>query len=114
MTANLFAKLEGRFPSDRSRTFIETGDGTIYSYADLMEITARYANLLSGLGVQPGDRITAQADKSAELIFLYLACIRMGAVNQPLNTAYTLSELEYFLRDAEPAIVVCRPQSEAQ
>ena len=40
---------------------------------------------------------------------LYLARVRAGAVFLPLNTAYTLAELEYFLGDAEPAVVRLRP-----
>ena len=39
-----------------------------------------------------------------------LACLRAGAVLLPLNTAYTLAELEYFLGDAEPALTLCRPE----
>ncbi len=40
---------------------------------------------------------------------LYLATVRAGAVYLPLNTAYTLNELEYFISDAEPSMVVCDP-----
>ena len=40
---------------------------------------------------------------------LYLACVRAGAVYLPLNTAYTLNELDYFIGDAEPTLVVCDP-----
>ena len=58
-------------------------------------------------GVKPGDRVAVQVEKSAEAIVLYLACLRAGAVYLPLNTAYTLAELEYFIGDAEPRVVVC-------
>jgi malonyl-CoA/methylmalonyl-CoA synthetase len=54
-----------------------------------------------------------QVEKSAEMILLYLACVRAGAALLPLNTAYTLTELEYFLGDAEPAMIVCGPEKEA-
>ena len=40
---------------------------------------------------------------------LYLATVRAGAVYLPLNTAYTLNELDYFIGDAEPSLVVCDP-----
>jgi malonyl-CoA/methylmalonyl-CoA synthetase len=40
---------------------------------------------------------------------LYLATIRAGGVFLPLNTAYTLAELGYFIADAEPRVVVCDP-----
>ncbi len=51
-----------------------------------------------------------QAAKSPEAVFLYLACLRAGAVYLPLNTAYTLAELDYFFADAEPALIVCGPE----
>src|SRR6202044_1049411 len=61
------------------------------------------------LGVKPGDRVAAQIEKSTDMIVVTLACLRAGAVLLPLNTAYTLAELEYFLGDAEPALTLCRP-----
>ena len=48
-----------------------------------------------------------QVEKSVENLFLYLACLRAGLVYHPLNIAYKASELDYFLADAEPTIVVC-------
>ena len=55
--------------------------------------------------VAPGDRVAVQVAKSVEAIALYLATVRAGAVFLPLNTAYTRSEVDYFLGDAEPTVV---------
>lgn len=107
MTENLFQLFQGRFPADRSRPFIETDDGRTYSYRDLELASGRLARLLSKLGVDAGDRVAVQVDKSAEAVFLYLACLRIGAVLVPLNTAYRRAEIEYFLSDAEPTAVIC-------
>ena len=71
--------------------------------------SAQAANALVALGVKPGDRVAAQIEKSTDVIVVTLACLRAGAVLLPLNTAYTLAELEYFLGDAEPALTLCRP-----
>ena len=60
-------------------------------------------------GVKPGDRVAAQTEKSVPALVLYLATVRAGAVYLPLNTAYTLNELDYFIADAEPSLVVCDP-----
>ncbi len=87
---------------------LEAG-GRRYSYADLMGETARLAGALVELGVKPGDRVAAQVEKSATNLLLYLATVRVGGVFLPLNTAYTLAELAYFLGDAEPALIVCDP-----
>ena len=64
---------------------------------------------IAAAGVKPGDRVAAQVDKSNEALFLYLGCVRAGAVFLPLNMAYTPAELEYFIGDAEPALVVATP-----
>ncbi len=110
MPSYLFAKLAARMPS-ADRTFIETPTGRIITYGDLVEGTGRIARALVARGVRPGDRVAVQVEKSPEAVMLYLACVRAGAVFLPLNTAYTLAELDYFLGDAEPALVVCDPKS---
>jgi malonyl-CoA/methylmalonyl-CoA synthetase len=67
------------------------------------------ANVLVARGVKAGDRVAVQVEKSVANIVLYLATVRAGAVYLPLNTAYTLNELDYFIGDAEPSLVVCDP-----
>ena len=84
-----------------------------YTYADLDETSGRFARALARFGVRPGDRVAAQVDKSPEALFVYLACVRMGAIFLPLNTAYQKGELSYLIGDAEPTVVVGRPQTEA-
>ena len=84
MTENLYDLFRQRFPADRAQPFIETVDGTLYSYGDLEAISGRFARTLMALGVQAGDRVAIQVDKSPEAIFLYLACLRVGAIYLPL------------------------------
>src|ERR1700733_4685114 len=109
MTGNLFARIRAAAP-ERDRTFIETHDGRVITYGDLFDISGRYANVLRAAGVQFGDRVVVQVEKSPECVLLYLACLRLGAVYLPLNQAYTLTELEYFIGDSEPSVVVCAPE----
>jgi malonyl-CoA/methylmalonyl-CoA synthetase len=106
---NLLESLAQRFPADPSRPFLETADGRVFSYADLLAWSARFANGLAQAGVRPGDRVVVQVEKSPFTLFLYLGCLRAGAVYVPLNTAYTDPEVAYFLEDAEPAVVVRSP-----
>ena len=106
--ANLFSRLFDGL-TDTNRLAIEKADGTRISYADLIAQSGRVANVLVSRGVKPGDRVAAQTEKSVEALVLYLATVRAGAVYLPLNTAYTLNELDYFIGDAEPALVVCDP-----
>jgi malonyl-CoA/methylmalonyl-CoA synthetase len=55
--------------------------------------------------------VAAQIDKSPEGLFLYLGAIRAGFSFLPLNTAYQAAELAYFLDNAAPEVVVCRPEA---
>ena len=75
----------------------------------MIDGSGRFANALVALGVKPDDRVAVQVEKSPEALLLYLGCIRAGAVFLPLNTAYTTAELDYFIGDAEPSLVVCDP-----
>ncbi|MGC4026939.1 MAG: malonyl-CoA synthase [Mesorhizobium sp.] len=89
--------------------FIEGTGETVWTYRDMLELSGRLAYTLQACGVRPGDRVAVHVEKSAEALMLYLACIRAGAVYLPLNTAYTLAELDYFIGDAEPRLVVVSP-----
>src|SRR5271170_5168601 len=108
MNANLFSRLFDGL-DDPERLAIETTDGQHISYGDLIARAGQIANVLVDRGVKPGDRVAAQTEKSVTGLVLYLATVRAGAVYLPLNTAYTLNELEYFITDAEPSLVVCDP-----
>ncbi|WFU25013.1 malonyl-CoA synthase [Bradyrhizobium sp. CB1717] len=106
--ANLFSRLFDGL-DDPKRLAIETQDGAHISYGDLVARAGQMANVLVARGVKPGDRVAVQVEKSVANIVLYLATVRAGAVYLPLNTAYTLNELDYFIGDAEPSLVVCDP-----
>jgi len=106
--ANLFSSLFDGI-EDPARLAIETVDGQRISYEELIVRAGQMANVLIDRGVKTGDRVAAQTEKSIPGLVLYLAVVRAGAVYLPLNTAYTLNELEYFITDAEPSLVVCDP-----
>lgn len=91
----------------------ENSGERVLDYAAALELSARFANALAGLGVKPGDRVAVQVPKSIEALVLYLGTVQAGAVFLPLNTAYTVSEIRYFLEDASPRVFVCDPKSES-
>lgn len=111
MNANLYALFESRFPQDRTACCIETHDGLFYSWNDLDRASAKMANLLAGLNLPKDSRIAVQVEKSPEALMLYLATVRAGYIYLPLNTAYREAEIEYFIGNAEPAVVVCAPEN---
>ena len=110
MTANLFNAFKRAFSDTSTRSALSLKDGRTLTYGDLEHAAARIAALLRVEGVTPGDRVAVQVEKSAENVFLYLACLKAGAVYLPLNTAYTDSELDYFFGDAEPKLIICTPE----
>ncbi|WP_299845379.1 malonyl-CoA synthase [uncultured Jannaschia sp.] len=100
--AALFARHEG---SDTP--FLHLPDGTTWTHGAYVARAARLAAVLAGKGVAPGDRVAVQVAKSPDALVLYAACVRAGIVFLPLNTAYTPSELDYFVSDADATLLVC-------
>jgi len=110
---NLFCALRAAFPDDLDAIAVETtlasGAPLHYSWRDLDRMSARIANLLDSLNIPSGSRVAVQVEKSVEAMALYLATLRAGHVFLPLNTAYQSAEIEYFITNAGPAVVVCSP-----
>ncbi len=113
VSQNLYEIFHARFRNHLQNLFLRTPGGKTYTYDDVHAISAQYANTLATRGLKVGDRVAVQVEKSPESVFLYLACLRVGAVFLPLNTAYQTDELEYFLSDAEPTIVVGEPNAQS-
>jgi malonyl-CoA/methylmalonyl-CoA synthetase len=86
-------------------------DGRNVTYAELDDAASSVAGQLIAQGLRPGDRVALQAEKSIEGVMLYLGVLKAGAVFLPLNSAYTPSEIEYFIRDAEPRVFVTDPRA---
>src|SRR5688500_7668521 len=101
--ATWLAELAQRYPD---RLFLRTSAGRRVTYGEMTLLVDRFASALKQRDVQLADRVVAQVEKSTEAIALYLACLRLGAVFVPLNTAYTTAEIDYFLGDADPKIAV--------
>jgi malonyl-CoA/methylmalonyl-CoA synthetase len=113
MNENFFQLLQYAFSRnpDGPALILEGRDDV--TYRQLEAESAAYAALLADLSVRAGDRVLVQAAKSPESVALYLGCLRAGAVYVPINTAYTPSEVTYFLADATPGLFVCDPAAEA-
>jgi malonyl-CoA/methylmalonyl-CoA synthetase len=113
MNENLYTILSAHFPKDAGAPCMMLPDGRAWTYGDVGRASARIAHLLVALGLKPGDRVAAQVEKTPEALVLYLAALRAGMVFLPMNPAYQRHEIDYFLRDAEPGLFVCRPQNRA-
>ena len=112
---NLYARFARVFEANAARVAIRSPGGAAQlTFGELARGAARYANALAALGIEPGDRVTVQVEKSIANVLLYLAVLKVGAVYQPLNTAYTAAEVAYFVEDAEPKLIVCDPARQAE
>ncbi|MDH3351959.1 MAG: malonyl-CoA synthase [Gammaproteobacteria bacterium] len=111
--SNLYARFRESYAGNDDKVVLTTTDGATYSFADIHRQSAQIAELISSLGVERGDRVSVQVRKSPQNLCLYLACLRGGFVYHPLNLGYKSKELEYFIGNAEPALVVCDSENEA-
>ncbi|EBA14660.1 malonyl-CoA synthase [Roseobacter sp. SK209-2-6] len=110
---HLISQLHATCQGQEGRLFAEIPERNPVTFGGLFEGAERYAAALAALGVQPGDRVAVQVEKTIEAIQLYLGTVMAGGVFLPLNTAYTTVELGYFISDARPCVVVCDPAREA-
>ena len=104
MDENLYALFHSRFAPRMDAPCLMDAEGRTLSYRDVDDLSARFAALLRQRGVKPNDRVLVQIEKSIAAVALYLACLRVGAIYTPLNTAYTPAEVDYFIADAAPAL----------
>ncbi len=102
---SLFHHIHQVFRESAGKNCIQASDKT-WSYADLWERTQRTAGSLKAAGIVRGDRIVAQAGKCPELVALYLACLQTGTVYVPMNDSYTSKEVQYFVDDTRPSLLV--------
>ncbi len=106
MTNPLFDRLFGQH-AESEAPFLRLADGAIVTHRDFLNRTAQFAHALTKQGLSAGDRLAAQVEKSPEALVLYAACVQTGVVFLPLNTAYTVDELTYFIENSGAKTVVC-------
>ncbi|WP_417520170.1 malonate--CoA ligase [Minwuia sp.] len=111
MANHLFDRLLGHQATE-DKIFIDVPGGRKISFRTLHQESGQVANALIGMGVEPGDRVAVQVDKSPEALAVYLGVVRAGAIFLPLNTAYTPSEVDYFIGNAAPRVFIGAPAKE--
>lgn len=101
-----------------ARVCLRLPDGAVWHYHEVHRLACGIGAELLRCGASPGDRILVQVEKTPEAVCIYLGCVYAGLVYVPLNTAYTESELLYFVDDADPVLVIrdtrCRLPTEAK
>lgn len=105
MNSSLYASIDRVFESNSDLPCLHTAS-TSWTFGQIRSLTRRTAGALRQLGIQRGDRVLAQGGKCPQSLALYLACLQLGVIYVPLNTAYTRREVDYFIGDTEPAVFV--------
>ena len=106
MANPLYDALFGRHQGNTT-PFIQLADGQVISHSAFVALSAQYAHLFGKFGLEPGDRVAVQIEKSPQSLAVYAACAQAGLVFLPLNTAYTADELSYFVYDSGARLMLC-------
>lgn len=107
--SRLFCRMREAGSKHPNRPILELPDGDVFSWRDFEILSAQYALLLADFGLERGDRVAVQVDKSPEALVLYLACLRSGLVYLPMNPSYQEDEVRHILTDANPKLFVIKP-----
>ncbi|MCH1597163.1 MAG: malonyl-CoA synthase [Pseudomonadales bacterium] len=98
----------------KTTPFLRLLSGQVITHQDFLATGARIANVMVQIGLKPGDRVAVQVEKSPEALAIYAACAQAGLIFLPLNTAYTVDELGYFIENSGASLIVCDAGSEAK
>ena len=107
MAYNIFAAIQVSLKRHADRVVLQIPGGRELTGRQIDNETAILAAVLQKMGVESGSRVSVQVDKGWMNVELYLAVLRIGAVYLPLNSAYTDTEIQYFLMDSEPRLHIC-------
>ncbi|CAN7656998.1 acyl-CoA synthetase [Mesorhizobium sp. LjNodule214] len=109
---NAYVECCGRYTGEDRlalRAISATGDLSEFSFDDLADMSGRAGNLLKDLGVRPGDVVAGMLPRIPELVALVLGTWRIGAVYQPLFTAFGPKAIEHRLGYSGARLVVTNP-----
>ena len=76
------------------------------TYRELLEHSLRTASLFKELGVGRGDRVCAFLPNGLEILYIWMALSRLGAICVPINTAYKQEEMSYILNNCQARALV--------
>ncbi len=90
----------------RETVFLRLADTGVLTHDAFLRMAARFSHVLFAQGLQPGDRLAVQIGKSPEALAVYAACVQTGVIFLPLNTAYTVAEVDYFVGNSGAKLVL--------
>ena len=103
---NLYNILFKDIEKNYNKTVFETPNGKNISYQEFDKTVNNIFIYLVNKKINPGDRICVQTSKCIDVIALYFACLKIGAIYIPLNSDYSVSEIKYFIEDSKPKLFI--------
>ncbi len=87
-----------------------SGKKSKYTYAELKEMSEKFATVLFNIGIKKGDKVATLLPKVPELFIAVLAIWRIGAVHLPLFTAFGPQAISYRLEASEAKLIITSPE----
>ncbi len=84
----------------------EPGDQRSYSYHRMWQEVNRFANILKGMGIRKGDRVTIYMGRIPELTFAMLACAKIGAIHSVVYGGFSVEALADRIEDAQSRVLI--------
>jgi malonyl-CoA/methylmalonyl-CoA synthetase len=102
-----FRSASHRFRQHPAVSFYKEGHlGKSLSYSELAREARKLSNFFIQSGLMKGDRVILFLDKCLFSVVAHLALQQIGAVSVPLNPGFKKAEVNYFIHDAEPSLVI--------
>ena len=109
-----FAETCSKFKEKTALIFFRKAKAeTEISFETLDRDANRIAHTFQDMGVKKGDRVILFLPKSLLFVVAHLGLQKLGAITVPLNTGFKKSEMEYFIQDATPKLILVGTEQEA-
>ncbi len=106
---NFFTSFKNNLKLDKP--FIIKTNGKIITYSKSLDLAGKFSQFFKNSGLKKGDRVLVCLEKNPESLFIYIACLRGGFVLVPVNPAYTRNELDYFVCNSTPKLIITNPDN---
>ncbi len=95
-----------KYPDNPATIFGNGSMDGIIPYKELNDLVNRFANALTAMGVQKGDRVAIYLPNCPQYVIAYFGTLKIGAIVAPVNPLYTPRELEHQVKDAGAETIV--------
>lgn len=103
------------FSKNQDKIFLtESRSGTSYTYRDILLISLKLSEAMSFDGIRKGDKVVAILPNCATFVFLYFACMHLGAIIVPINIELQASEVGHLLNDIGSNFIFYEDELNAQ